>query len=495
MNLVDLFDQSLLRRADTAALEWQTSQGSMQRRTFGDVEHRSNQVAHALVSRGVSAGDRLCVYLRNSVEFIELFIACSKLGILLVPINILYRERELGHIIEDAQPMALIIDEDGLPFPLEVPAWQLSELFAEATDLPGSRNFESRSANDPAALIYTSGTTGRAKGAVLSHANFVANALALCTAWHITNEDRYLAALPLFHVHGLGNGVVSWLASGCLMRLLERFEAATIVQEFDDFVPTLFFGVPTMYVRLLELDRATTERIGASMRLFVSGSAPLPASTHEAFLAAYGHVVLERYGMSETLMNCSNPYVGERRAGSVGPPLPGVSIRIVNDAGTDVEPGTIGEVVVRGANVFAGYWRQPEATESAFVQGWFRTGDLGELSSDGYVTLRGRRSELIISGGFNIYPREIEELLLELTGVHEAAVVGVADPRRGEVPVAYLVADTSVADSALADHCRQHLASFKLPRAFVRVDALPRTALGKVQKALLPPWSPADVTS
>jgi malonyl-CoA/methylmalonyl-CoA synthetase len=277
------------------------------------------------------------------------------------------------------------------------------------------------------------------------------------------------------------------------MRLLERFDATNIAAEFDEFLPSLFFGVPTMYVRLLELERGVAERIGNSMRLFVSGSAPLPAHVHHAVHAAFGHWVLERYGMSETLMNCCNPYVGERRAGSVGPPLPGVSVRIVDEHMRDVPNGVVGEVLVRGPNVFQGYWRLPDASASAFVDGWFRTGDLGEQSDDGYLTLRGRRSEVIISAGFNIYPREIEEVLLEIPGVREAAIVSAPDDRRGEIPVAYIVAETLVSDAALADHCRRHLASFKLPRAFVRLDALPRTALGKIQKQLLPPFSSTDV--
>jgi malonyl-CoA/methylmalonyl-CoA synthetase len=225
------------------------------------------------------------------------------------------------------------------------------------------------------------------------------------------------------------------------------------------------------------------------MRLFVSGSAPLSAVVFEAFRERFGHAILERYGMSETLMNLSNPCQGERRPGSVGFPLPGVSTRIVDADGRDVEPGETGELLVRGPNVFAGYWRNPAATAAAFVDGWFRTGDLAARSDDGYYTLKGRRTDLIISGGYNIYPREIEEVLLELPGIREAAVVGAPDQRRGEVPVAYLVSEIDLDAAALDQACRRALASFKVPRGFVRVDVLPRTALGKVQKHLLPAWS------
>jgi malonyl-CoA/methylmalonyl-CoA synthetase len=269
---------------------------------------------------------------------------------------------------------------------------------------------------------------------------------------------------------------MSWLVSGCTMRLVERFDASKIAAQLDDFHPTLLFGVPTMYVRLLEIDDVVASRIGSQARLFVCGSAPLPAAVFESFQQKFGHTILERYGMSETLMNISNPYAGERRPGSVGLPLPGVSVRIVD-----------GQIELKGSNVCSGYWNNPEATAAAFRDGWFRTGDLAERSDDGYYTLKGRASDLIISGGFNIYPREIEEVLLDQPGIREAVVVGAPDARRGEVPFAYVVSDEVLDETTLRDVCSQQLASFKVPRRFVRVPALPRTALGKVQKHLLPP--------
>ena len=336
----------------------------------------------------------------------------------------------------------------------------------------------------PAAIVYTSGTTGRAKGAVLSHGNLAANARTLVEAWRITAEDRYLAVLPLFHVHGLGNGVCSWLASGCRMRLVERFEHDKAEALFEEFRPTLFFGVPTVYVRLLELGDAAARRIGERMRLFVSGSAPLPASVFEAFREKFGHAILERYGMTETLMTIGNPYDGERRPGTVGRPLPGVEVRIVGPDGRDLPEGETGELLVRGPAVFDGYWRQPEATAAAFADGWFRTGDLGERSADGYVTLRGRASDLVISGGFNVYPREIEDVLLEQPGVREAAVLGVPRPAPGRAcpsPASPATPTRPLSRPPAAGM----LASFKVPRSFVRVDALPRNAMGKVDKARL----------
>jgi malonyl-CoA/methylmalonyl-CoA synthetase len=264
------------------------------------------------------------------------------------------------------------------------------------------------------------------------------------------------------------------------MRLAARFEHERAEALFEDFRPTLFFGVPTIYLRLLQLPEAAARAIGARTRLFVSGSAPLPAAVFEAFRARFGHAILERYGMTETLMTIGNPYDGERRPGTVGLPFDGVSTRIVDPGGRDVADGETGELLVKGPAVFSGYWRRDDATAAAFVDGWFRTGDLASRARDGYVTLRGRASELILCGGFNVYPREVEDVLLEQPHVREAAVVGVPDERRGERPVAFYVGDAEPA--ALEAACRRQLASFKVPAAFVRVEALPRNALGKVEK-------------
>jgi malonyl-CoA/methylmalonyl-CoA synthetase len=438
------------------------------------------------------AGDRLAFYLSNRIEIIDLWIACAKLGVIVVPINVLYREREIRHIISDAEPRAVVTTQAQADvFPVGTVWWDIDTLADETTRQVAVRPTTDLTAQTPAALVYTSGTTGTSKGAILTHGNFVSNGMSLVESWRITSTDRYLAALPLFHVHGLGNGVHVWLASGCHMRLIERFEHATAADVFAAYRPTLFFGVPTMYVRLLDVPDERARRIGEAARLFVSGSAPLPPQVLSAFAEKFGHVILERYGMTETLMNVSNPYEGERRAGTVGFPLPHVAVKIVDDAGKEVGVDATGELWVQGPNVCDGYWKRPDATEASWCDGWFRTGDMGRISADGYITLEGRRSDLIISGGFNIYPREIEELLLEQAGIHEAAVVGVADAVRGEVPVAYLVADASVDDAAVLAHLRTQLASFKVPRGIVRVDALPRTALGKVQKRLLPPYTPA----
>jgi malonyl-CoA/methylmalonyl-CoA synthetase len=499
MHLTSLFDLSLLGRAGRVALEYVDADGQSHALTFGQVEARANQMAHELATRGLSRGDRLCVHLANRVEFIDLFLACTRLGVIFVPMNVLYRERELRHIISDSDPRAVVIAHDAASeadagdaqYPEGRELWRVDSLRAAANSRPTSRVVETLDGDAPALIVYTSGTTGAAKGAVLSHHNLATNGINLTTCWHITEADRYLAVLPLFHVHGLGNGIHSWLISGCRMRLVERFDHTTAAQLFREFVPTLFFGVPTIYIRLLDrsvISDADARAVGSRARLFVSGSAPLPAHVLEAFQQRFGHTILERYGMSEALMITSNPYEGERRAGTVGPPLPGVSVRLADHDGVVVSED-VGEVQLQSPALFSGYWRRPDATALAFTpDGWFRTGDLAARSRDGYYTLRGRRGDMIISGGFNIYPREIEEVLLEDARVREAAVVGVADPVRGEVPIAYIVAPESLADAELTARCRGQLASFKAPRAFVRVDSLPRTALGKVQKHLLPKW-------
>ncbi|HSP33355.1 MAG TPA: AMP-binding protein, partial [Thermoanaerobaculia bacterium] len=356
MNLLHLLDQSLAGRRDDPAVEWEGRTFS-----FGEIEARSNRVAHALIARGLTKGDRLCVYLPNRIEIVDLFLACVKLGVIFVPVNILYREREIAHIRGDAEPREFITAENA------------GELTSERSDRPDVH----LDGDDPAAIIYTSGTTGTSKGAVLTHNNFLANTVNLVASWQITASDRFLLALPLFHIHALGNGMQCWLASGCRMRLLERFDHKTAIDEFLDFEPTLFFGVPTVYVRLLETPPDLARQIGRKMRLFVCGSAPLPTHVFERFRELFGHAILERYGMTETFMNISNPYIGERRPGTVGFPLPGVSCRIED-----------GELLVRGPNVFAGYWRRKDATAAAFTDDrFFHTGDIASVSADGYYTL------------------------------------------------------------------------------------------------------------
>jgi malonyl-CoA/methylmalonyl-CoA synthetase len=493
-DLNTLFRTAFDSTRSEAVLHYLAADRARTTRTFAELDHHVDHTAAVLAAYGLVSGDRCVVHLANRIEFIEIFLACLRLGVICVPVNVLYRDRELSHIATDAAPSLIVTSaEHRALFADDANVCTVEALMRERERMVDANTaqhpeYPSASPETPAVIIYTSGTTGRAKGAVLSHGNLVANSRHLVEEWRITAADRYLAVLPLFHVHGLGNGICAWLATGCTMMLVERFDHALVVEWFEEFRPTLMFGVPTIYVRLLELPAENTNAMGQGMRLFVSGSAPLPAPIHAQFLERFGHTILERYGMSETLMNIGNPYDGERRPGSVGVPFRDVDARIVDEAGSPVAVDTVAQLEVRGPNVFGGYWRNPEATAKAFRDGWFRTGDMAERSSDGYYTLRGRASDLIISGGFNLYPREIEELLLDAAGVYEVAVVGTSDARRGEVPIAYIVAESSVSDESLRALCAANLASFKTPRAFIRVASLPRTALGKVQRHLLPPW-------
>jgi malonyl-CoA/methylmalonyl-CoA synthetase len=491
MTLPELFASSLEGRRDRVGLEW-----SGRALTFGEIESRAARMARVLAARGLRAGDRLAIYLPNRLEVIDLFLACTRLGVIVVPINVLYRERELTHILGDAEPRAIVADPGELA-ETATPVWDVATLAAEAAGaIDANVTVPALTGDTPAALVYTSGTTGLAKGAILTHGNFAANARTLVDAWRITKADRLLLALPLFHVHGLGNGLHCWLASGLRMRLLERFDHQTATGQFLDFAPTLFFGVPTMYVRLLDTAPEDARTIGGRMRLFVSGSAPLPAQVLEAFRDRFGHTILERYGMTETLMTLGNPLDGERRAGTVGLPFAGVRVRLLTPEGHEAGVGDVGELYVVSDTLCAGYWRRPEAWVAAIVDGYFRTGDIATRAADGYFTLCGRRGDLIISAGFNIYPREIEDVLREYPPIADAAVVGRPDAHRGEVPIAYVVTreGADIDPAALDAHCRQRLASFKAPRAFFRLDALPRTALGKVQKHLLSPPAPPEST-
>lgn len=491
MNLRMLFERSLGRHANRVGLEYQGAHYP-----FGQIERRSNRLAHRLLAAGLEPGDRVAAYVTNGIELIEIYLAAVQAGLVFTPLNVLYREGEIAPILSDSEPKVLFSQRQSAERIASVAAgkprwchWQVEDmegLLEGQSDAPPPGALSDDSI---AALVYTSGTTGRPKGAMLTHGNFAANAQNLIACWRMTEEDRLLLPLPLFHVHGLGNGLHTWLALGYRLRLLERFQKETILRELLDFKPTVFFGVPTMYARLLETPPETAREIGRSMRLFVSGSAPLPAATLEKFRDLFGHVILERYGMSETLMNTSNPYEGERRPGSVGLPLPNVSIRLCDPAsGQEVGQEETGEVRIKGPNVFSGYWRNPGATREAFDEaGFFRSGDLATRSQDGYYTLQGRLKELIISGGFNVYPCEVEEFVLRQPGVKGAAVVGVADPWKGEVPVIFIVPDPKApADLAVLEAaCRRGLASFKVPKRFLMVDELPRNALGKVQKHFL----------
>ena len=453
--------------------------------------------ARAITMLGVRQGDRVAVQVEKSPEVLALYAACVMSGAVLLPLNTAYTASEVAYFIGDAEPrllvcdaaaeaaLAPIADSEGTILRI-LNADGSGTLSDEAAGQPADFEPVDRAGSDLAAILYTSGTTGRSKGAMLSHDNLLSNARTLTELWRFTADDVLIHALPIFHTHGLFVAVNICLLSGAAMVFLPRFDLDAIVAAMPK--ATTMMGVPTFYTRLLDDPRLDAE-MTANMRLFVSGSAPLLAETHTAFEARTGHRILERYGMTETNMNTSNPYDGERVPGTVGPPLPDVEVRVVDpDTGTPVPSGDVGMIEVRGPNVFQGYWRMPEKTaEELKPDGFFVTGDLGRFDPNGYLHIVGRQKDLIISGGFNIYPKEIETLLDDLPGVAESAVIGVPHPDFGEAVVAVVVAKDGASPSPedLLSGLGPNLAGFKRPKRIEVVDALPRNTMGKVQKNVL----------
>jgi malonyl-CoA/methylmalonyl-CoA synthetase len=446
--------------------------------TAGELEEVTRRVAGRLRGAGLEPGDRMLFSAGSSLDLVVAHIAALRAGVVVVPANTAYGERELSHIVEDARPKAALVDDARRARWVRAAAPREPIVVGPEVDLPEQAPgvLDDADADAPALIGYTSGTTGVPKGAVLSHANLLAGTEAVRVAWRWTESDRLVLALPLFHVHGLCVGLHGTLLAGASAVLLPRFDVDSVLDAAGEQGATLFFGVPTMYHRLARSSRAP--ELGR-LRLCVSGSAALPADLHRTLADRAGQRVLERYGMTETLMNVSNPYDGERRPGSVGLPLPGVELRL--------SEGEEGEILVRGPNVFGGYWERPEASAESFADDWFRTGDLGRRDDDGYLWILGRSKELIITGGLNVYPREVEDVLLEHPGVAEVAVVGTPSGEWGEVVTAFVVADgaRTTAD-ALQEFAAERLASFKRPRIVRFVDELPRNALGKVVKHELP---------
>jgi malonyl-CoA/methylmalonyl-CoA synthetase len=460
-----------------------------------DFAARAARIAGALRAEGVRAGDRLACQVQKSPDALALYAACVRAGIVLLPLNTAYTAPEVAYFVEDAEAAILVCDpasEAALAPVADKAGARLMTLgidgagtLAEAADAASPLDPVAREASDLAAFLYTSGTTGRSKGAMLSQNNLLSNALALRDAWQFTADDRLIHALPIFHTHGLFVAVNVTLAAGGSMIWQPKFDASDVLAALPG--ATTMMGVPTFYTRLLD-EPDLTKDITAHMRLFISGSAPLLPETHTQWTARTGHKILERYGMTETNMNTSNPYEGARKPGTVGLPLPGVELRICTPGSADPLPaGQTGMIEVRGENVFQGYWRMPEKTAAELrPDGWFITGDLGRQDEDGYVSIVGRDKDLVISGGFNIYPREVEEVLDALPGVLESAVIGVPHKDMGEGIVAVIVAqDTPPKEAALRDAVSKQLARFKQPRHYVFAKELPRNAMGKVQKAEL----------
>ena len=503
MNLWTLFAIARERTPEKTALEYVDPEhaGTPVSLTYDQLYTQAEQWTTALQRMGIQKGDRIAFFLGNRPEFVIAYLATLRAGAVMVPVNLRYRRLEIRHILSDCTPRFLLteaaqqsvlaeMDADDLHGVSQVISVDdLGAWFPQTGETPSPPLVHGE---DLALIMYTSGTTGRSKGAMLSHNNVLATVTGLMAAWAWRAEDVILLPLPLFHTHGLVVGLHCALATGATIRLRPKFDAEETIQVLGSGGATLFFGVPTLYVRLIDLiEKMETRPDFSAMRLFCSGSAPLAAETHIAFEQLTGQRILERYGMTETGMNLSNPYAGPRLAGTVGTPLPGVFARIVDEKGNDLPPGREGELLVRGSNVFDGYWNDPVKTAESFSSDslgirWFHTGDLAVQDAEtGYVTLLGRRHELIISGGFNIYPREIEELLLTYPGIRDVAVIGTAHPEWGEVPMACLVCDGSLDEAALINWCKLQLAGFKIPRQFRYVDELPRNAMGKVQKHLL----------
>ena len=455
------------------------------------------RIAGVFSDAGLKPGDRVAVQVDKSPEVLALFAASVQSGIVFLPLNTAYTKDELAYFIENSGALLLVCDgakADALrPLADRFGASLLTlngdgtgSLMDAAENLPDSFETVDRDAADLAAFLYTSGTTGRSKAAMLTQGNLLSNAETLAEYWQFTENDVLLHALPIFHTHGLFVATNVSLISGGSMVYMPKFNLDQII----DWMPrsTTMMGVPTFYTRLLDDDRFTAD-LARHMRLFVSGSAPLLAETHRQFETRTGHRILERYGMTETNMNTSNPYDGERRPGTVGFPLPGVELKITDaESGTSLPDGEIGQIEVRGPNVFKGYWQMPEKTAAELREdGFFQTGDLGRIDEDGYVHIVGRSKDLIISGGYNIYPKEIESLLDDLPGVRESAVIGVPHSDFGETPVGLVVAEHSGALDldAMMQKLGELVASYKRPRRLFQVEELPRNTMGKVQKNLL----------
>ena len=464
--------------------------------TYAAFVAEAARIAAVLLERGLEPGDRLAAQVEKSPQALALYAACARVGVVFLPLNTGYTTDELTYFVQDSGARMLVCDPARAEALAPLAAGQDAALetldadgggsLMDAAAGAGAAPVIERGSDDLAAFLYTSGTTGRSKGAMLTQGNLLSNAETLAKHWRFIAEDRLIHALPIFHTHGLFVATNVTLTAGGALVFLPKFDIDAILAAMPG--ATTMMGVPTFYTRLLSDDRFT-RGVAGGMRLFVSGSAPLLTETHREFEARTGHRILERYGMTETNMNTSNPYDGERRPGAVGFPLPGVELKIIDPASGDTLPdGAVGQIEVRGPNVFKGYWRMPEKTaEELRADGFFITGDLGRIDEDGYVHIVGRNKDLIISGGYNIYPKEIEVLLDEAPGVLESAVIGVPHPDFGETVVGVLVpkpGETPDTD-AVAESIAGSLARFKQPRRLVVVDELPRNTMGKVQKNVL----------
>ncbi|UZG43435.1 malonate--CoA ligase [Caldimonas thermodepolymerans] len=495
-NLFCALQTAFLARPDDIAIETEDGLGY----TWNDLERATAMLANLLESLQLPAGSRVAAHTDKSVEALMLYLATLRAGLVYLPLNTAYQRAELEYFLNDAQPGVVVCASRNLPWVRELAdAAGVAHVYTLDADRTGTLLEQAarqgdrhaparRRADDLAAILYTSGTTGRSKGAMLTHGNLLSNALTLKDYWDWQPGDVLIHALPIFHVHGLFVASHGALLNGSKMLWLSKFEPRAVIERLPR--ATVFMGVPTLYVRLLAEPGLTREAC-ARMRLFISGSAPLLIETFREWQARTGHTILERYGMSETVMLTSNPCRaadGERIGGTVGKPLPGVGVRVVDDAGQPCPVGEIGHVQVRGPNVFKGYWRMPEKTAEEFTaDGWFRTGDVGRFDERGYLTIVGRSKDLIISGGYNVYPAEIEGHLNEMPGVAESAVVGVPHADFGEGVIAIVVPrpGAQLDEAEMIARLKQQIANYKVPKRIFFEPELPRNAMGKVQKNLL----------
>jgi malonyl-CoA/methylmalonyl-CoA synthetase len=462
--------------------------------SWDDIDQATAKLANLLASLQLEPGARVAAQVEKSPEALLLYLACLRAGLAYLPLNTAYRQAEVEYFVENAAPDVLVCSPANLAW-MEAIAGQhkVTHLFTLGDDRDGSLLAAAAAqaprfvtvpmqADQLAAILYTSGTTGRSKGAMLTHGNLAANALTLHLYWRWRRTDVLLHALPIFHVHGLFVAAHGALLSGSKTIWLSRFDPVAVLAELPR--ATVFMGVPTMYVRLLD-QQSFDHSACAGMRLFISGSAPLLTDTFKQFEARTGQRILERYGMSETVMLTSNPYDGNRMPGTVGLPLPGVQVRVADQAGNPCTVDQVGDIEVKGPNVFAGYWRMPEKTREEFTgDGLFRTGDVGRFDSNGYLSIVGRSKDLIISGGYNVYPKEIESYLDELPGVLESAVVGIPDRDFGEAVAAVVVPrpEAQLDPADIIASLKSRIAGFKVPKRVLVVDELPRNQMGKVQK-------------
>ena len=500
-NLFDALRAGFPADLDAAAIE---VDGTDLVYSWRDIEQATAMLANMLESLGLPPSSRIAVQAEKSVESLLLYLAVLRAGHVYLPLNVAYKADEIAYFLGDAQPAVFVCAPKdfvrasklafaaGTTFVFTLGDQRDGSLLERATHFGAEHAPVHRKAGELAAILYTSGTTGRSKGAMLTHGNLLSNAMTLKDYWGWRTQEQgadvLIHALPIFHVHGLFVASHSALLAGAKMLWLGRFDAARVVALLPR--ATVFMGVPTLYVRLLAEPGLTREAC-SNMRLFISGSAPLLIDTFTQFEARTGHTILERYGMSETVMLTSNPFHaqdGTRRGGTVGFPLPGVGLRITGEGGTPLPQGTVGGVEVRGPNVFMGYWRMPEKTKEEFTaDGWFRTGDVGQVDDLGYVSIVGRSKDVVITGGYNVYPAEIESVLNEMPGVAESAVIGVPHADFGEAVVAVVVARPNAAldAAAMTATLKSRIANFKVPKAVFVIDELPRNAMGKVQKNVL----------